>query len=101
MAEKTDGLLPLIEELHAEAISLQQFWLLHQQLYGKRKHVELMRASALVSFGLIQKLLREAIFLGIQRFLDPSWMRGHKTASLEQVIPDARSVRLRRCRFAS
>jgi hypothetical protein len=86
LPEITDRVLFLLEELHASAVSLRQLWLLHQQLYGQREHVDLMRKTALVSFGLIQQLLREAIFLGIQRFLDPASMGRYKTASLEQLL---------------
>jgi hypothetical protein len=75
----------LYEELWAEATWLTQCWQMFEQLYANRDHVQTMRETALLFFGMHQKLLQEAIFLYIQRLLDPSSRkRGReKTASLE------------------
>jgi hypothetical protein len=45
-----------------------------------------MRQAALVTFGLVQQMLREAIFLGIQRLLDKASSGRNETASLEHLL---------------
>jgi hypothetical protein len=76
----------LLEELHGHALGLRQKWTLYQELYGNQKRVEVMRSAALVSFGILQPVLWESIFMAISRFIDPAKSMGNETASLEQLI---------------
>jgi hypothetical protein len=81
-----------------EASLLTRCWRLHIQLYGNGQHVELMRESAIWSFGLFQKVLQDSIVLSCQRLLDPAKSRGNTTASIEaliQMIDDPADAELR------
>jgi hypothetical protein len=86
MMESTDRVRLLLEELHGHAFGLRQKWTLYQELYGNQKRVEVMRAAAYISFGILQAPLWESIFMAIARLLDPPRSSGNETASLEQLI---------------
>jgi hypothetical protein len=76
----------LLDQLHGDAFGLRQKWTLYQELYGNRERVEVMQATALVTFGILQPALWESIFMGITRFIDPPKSMGKETASLEQLL---------------
>jgi hypothetical protein len=76
----------LLDQLHADGYGLRQKWTLYQELYGNQKRVEVMLAAALVTFGILQPVLWESIFMGITRFIDPAKSMGNDTASLEQLL---------------
>jgi hypothetical protein len=82
----TDSVRLLLEELHGHAFELRQKWTLYQELYGNQKRVEVMRAAAYISFGILQAPLWESIFMAIFRLLDRARSSGKDTASLEQLI---------------
>jgi HEPN superfamily AbiU2-like protein len=76
----------LLDQLHGNAFGLRQKWTLYQELYGDQKRVEVMQATAFVTFGILQPALWESIFMGITRFIDPAKSMGNETASLEQLL---------------
>jgi hypothetical protein len=82
----TDDLRYLLEELYGHAVGLRQRWTLFQDLYGARKQVELMQATAPASFGLLQSALWESIVLAIARFLDRRTAAGRETVCLQRLI---------------
>jgi HEPN superfamily AbiU2-like protein len=86
LTASADRMRLLIEEIYSDDITLRQEWTLFHQLYGNKQHVEVMRSTALVTFGLLQQVLREAIFMGIAHLLDGRIVAGHHTASLAQLI---------------
>jgi hypothetical protein len=76
----------LFNEVWDELHRLHTTWALYFGLYGTRDNVELLRSTALVSFGAIQELLIEAIYLRTHRLLEEAVSRGKQRASMESLI---------------
>ena len=77
----------LFKEVRNQLYRLHTHWTPYLALYGQPRTVELLRASAMVTFGAVQAVLIEAIYIGTQRLLDQSSpRRGHPTASIESLI---------------
>lgn len=82
-----NGRQALFEEIWDQMYRLHTNWRLYSTLFGDRQAVDVLLRSAIITFGAIQHLVREAIILGIQRLLDPgSGNRGRKTASIESLL---------------
>lgn len=77
----------LFEELCGEAGWAVHYWRLDQRLFGDRQHVDVMRKTAPIFFGLHQRLLIDGMLLSIQTLLDPAISsRGDKSATLEMLL---------------
>ena len=76
----------LFEEVRNQLYRLQTHWTLYVFLYGERKTVELLRKTAIVTFGALQELLIEAIYTGTHRLIDAGISRGRRTASMESLL---------------
>jgi hypothetical protein len=76
----------LFEDVRDQLHQLHTSWTLYLCLYGEKGTVELLRATAIVTFGALQSLLIQVMYIETGRLLDPSPSRGHRTASMERLI---------------
>jgi hypothetical protein len=76
----------LFDEVFNQLHGLQTAWSLYFGLYGTTDNVVLLRATALVSFGALQELLIEAVYLRTHRLLEEGTSRGNSRASMESLI---------------
>ena len=78
----------LFDDVWNQLHRLQTHWTIYLCLYGTRSSVQLVRSTALVTFGALQELLTLAIFLETHRLLDNGSTSGQRTASIESLIQD-------------
>jgi hypothetical protein len=76
----------LFEEVWNELHRLQSTWTVYFGLYGTGDSVELLRSTAVMSFGVIQEIMIEVIYLRTHRLLDAAVSGGKRTASIESLI---------------
>ena len=77
----------LFEEIRNQVYFLQMNWTLYVRLTGNLQTLELLRVSAKYTFGVINKLLLETIYLGTHRLIDAGVSSSTKrTASMETLI---------------
>ena len=72
----------LFDEVWNQLHRLQTAWSLYFGLYGTADTVVLLRSTAIVSFGAIQELLIEAMYVRTHRLVE----RGKSKASMESLI---------------
>ena len=87
----------LFENVRDQLHGLQTTWEIFLCLYGTPHGVEILQATAWVTFGALQKVLTHAIWLGTHRLLEAG-SSGKKTASIQTLISSlpAASAHLRR-----
>jgi hypothetical protein len=86
MAVDVQRFQTLFDEVWKELHGLQTVWSLYFGLYGTANNVKLLRSTAIVSFGAIQELLIEAMYLRTHRLLEEAASRGKSRASMESLI---------------
>ena len=88
----------LFNDVWNQLYRLHTTWDIYVCLTGSRHTVELLRSTAIVTFGAFQELLLEAIYLRTHRLLEQAATRGKRRASVEALIQQLPpgSTRLRR-----
>lgn len=76
----------LFDEVWNQLHRLQTVWTIYFCLTGTSQTVELLRSTAWVTFGALQELMIEAMYLRTHRLLEEATPRGRRRASLETLI---------------
>ena len=76
----------LFEDLYSQVHALHTNWRMYVTFYGSRESIDVVRRAAHFTFGRIQRLLFDAIVLGLDTLLEESETRGHVSASIDTLL---------------
>ena len=79
----------LFDEVWNELHGLQTAWSLYFGLYGTANNVRVLRSTAIVSFGAIQELLIEAMYLRTHRLIERKKSRASMDSLIRHLPPSA------------